>query len=124
MTSRFSYEAPGLLRQAWLSVFSDWRQRVLPWITDHERGERFQLSEDEELMMQVLGDNFDTVADLTKVPFWKLNKFWTPRRIDLAKDRVLAAISDRRHGDPKEWNRFKAMTPDEWTDWLRTITRH
>ena len=71
--------------------------------------------------MNVLAENMDAVADLRKVPFWKLHKFWPPRSIDIAKDTVLAAISDRRHGNTKEWDRLKAMTPDEWIDWLATI---
>ena len=118
MTSRFSYEAPGLLRMAWLSVFSDWEQTILPWITDHERGERFQLSEDEDLIMSVL---CHTLLDV--MPVWSRNKFWKnfgkSRASMVARDRVLAAISNRRHGDPKEWDRFKAMTPEEWIDWVR-----
>jgi hypothetical protein len=114
MKFRFSYEAPGLLRQAWLSVFSDWRQRVLPWITDHERGERFQLSEDEFQMMNVL---CDTLLDV--MPVLSRNRFWKEQGVDIAKDQVLAAISDHHHGNAKEWDRFKAMTPEEWIDWVR-----
>jgi hypothetical protein len=62
MTSRFSYEAPGSLRFAWYALFSDWREKIRAWVTDHERGERFQLTEDEELMMQALADNMDAFA--------------------------------------------------------------
>ncbi len=122
--SRFSYEAPGLLRFAWYAIFRDWEERVRAWVTDHKRGERFQLSEDEELMMAVLADNMDAAADLANVSFWKLNRFWTPEKIDLVRDRVLAAISNQRHGDPKEWDRFKAMTPEEWIDWVRAIAEN
>ena len=128
MTSRFSYEAPGFLRCAWYAVFSDWRERWRAWITDHERGERFQLSEDEELMMTVLSENMDAVYDPRRVPFLirflRVKEVWTPQRIDLAKDRVLTAISDRRHGNPEEWDRLKAMTPQEWIAWLGTIVEN
>jgi hypothetical protein len=90
-------------------------------LTDHQLGERFQLTEDEDLMMDVLSESMEAVADLRKVSFWRLHKFWTLRTIDIAKDRVLAAISDRRHGNTKEWDRLKTMTPDEWSDWLGTV---
>lgn len=123
MTSRFSYEAPGLLRSAWYAAFNDWEEKIRPWVTDHERGECFQLTEDEELMMKALSENMDALADQQKVSFWKLHAFWTKRRIDLAKDAVLAAISDRHHGSTKEWDRLKAMTPDEWIDWLGIVGR-
>ena len=75
-------------------------------------------------MMNVLGENMDTIAREAKIGWWRLNRFWAVERIDLAKDRVLAAISDHRYGDSSEWNRFKAMEPDEWLNWLRDLTKN
>ena len=126
MTSRFSFEVPGLLRSLWIRAFADWRTKIQPWVTDHERGERFQLTEDEGVMMDVLAENI-----LEVMPFLSRNKyvyreniFWKQQGIDVAKNRVLAAISNHHHGDPKEWDRFEAMTPEEWIDWLRAIAEN
>ncbi len=71
MTSRFSFEAPGLFRSLWLAAFANWREAIQPWITDHERGERFQLTEEEGLMMDICSD-----ALLEVMPVWSRNKFW------------------------------------------------
>jgi hypothetical protein len=99
--SRFSYYKPGWGLMIWYMMYSDWNTKMHAWITDHECGERYQLSDDEEVMMNVLSENMDAVADVAKVCFWQLNKFWTPQRIVAARNHILSAISARRHGDAK-----------------------
>ncbi len=75
-------------------------------------------------MMDVLLENMSAGYTPAKasllVSFVKL-PFWTPERIDLVRDRILAAISARRHGDSKEWDVLDAMEPEEWIDWLRSV---
>ncbi len=120
--NRFSYDAPRLFRFFFYVIRypSDWREKIRAWITDHERGEQFQLSEDEEVMMTALSKNMEVAAgspeggDSFKSIFFDWlagsEQVWTPDKIDEAKDHVLAAISDRRRGDETEWQRLVAMT--------------
>jgi hypothetical protein len=100
---------------------SDWRSRLRAHITDHHSGERFQLAQDEELMLEVLWENMDRVFRQANISFWKANRFWTPARIDFARDHVLAAIIDRRHADPRAWNGLRAWRADDWCNWLRKL---
>lgn len=119
--SRFTYEAPGWVQVARNLIWPDWRSRCRAWVTDHQRGERFQLSDADEAMMDVLLENMHAVADAARVPLWRSNRFWTPTKIDIARDRVLTAISERRHGNLIEWQRLEAMRPEDWMEWLRNI---
>jgi hypothetical protein len=52
------------------------------WITDHQMGERFQLSESEEAMMSVLAERM-----------LELDHVWSPEGVDISKDHVLTAIA-------------------------------
>jgi len=69
-------------------------------------------------MMNVLSENIDAVAELKKVHLWQLNRFWTPEKIIRARDQILTAISDRRHGDVAKWEQLQAMEPTQWINWL------
>lgn len=123
MPSRFTVDIPSGLRVAWnmLRHGESWRERCRTWVTDHRRRERFALTDDEDLLLDVLSENMDAVAKDARISLLKLGRFWTPQKIDAAKDRVLAAISDNRHGDSIEWDWLKAMPPDQWKAWLREI---
>lgn len=123
-TSRFSIDIPGLARMVWCSLrYRGWRrERCLGWwVTDHQRGEEFVLSNDEKAMLDALSESMDAVIAEAKIPWLRSNRFWTPQRIDAAKDRVLAAISDNRHGDSIEWDFLRAMMPDDWRNWVGRI---
>ena len=107
-------------------MHTDWRETSRAWITDHERGEQFQLSEDEDEMMIVLTEYMDLAAGSpsfkSSLSDWLAgSEVWTPVKIDEAKDHVLAAISNRRHGDETGWQSFADMTADEWIAWLREL---
>ena len=117
--SRFTYDTPGILRRLWYLMQRDGLEKIRAWVIDNERGERFQLSEQEEIMMTVLWENINTLCQLDRVPLLKSNEVWPATRIDQVRDAVLSAISDRRHGNPGVWNRFEKMQPQEWLDWLR-----
>ena len=93
------------------------------WVTDHQRGERFALNDDEKIMLDMLSESMDAAIAEARVPLLRSNKFWTPHRIDAAKDRLLTAISDNRHGDSIEWNFLRAMTAEDWRIWVRRIIR-
>lgn len=75
-------------------------------------------------MMTVLLENMHARTDEAKVKLRHLNQFWSPEKIDLARDHVLGAISKRRHGFPDEWDRLSAMEPEEWQSWLRGIAEN
>jgi hypothetical protein len=123
---RFSVDVPGGLRVAWylLRFGKAWREHCPTWVTDHERGERFALSDEESLLLDSLLENMHAVIDEARVPLMRSNKFWTPQRIAGAKDRVLAAIRDNRHGDATEWDSLRAMTSADWKTLLREITEN
>jgi hypothetical protein len=104
---------------------SNWRGKLRGWISDHELRERFQLSEDEENLMFVLSENMLAASPTGGLQdLLPPEKTWKPDRIDAAKDHVLAAVSARRHGDAREWERLTAMRPDEWINWLREVARN
>ena len=75
-------------------------------------------------MMDVLSENIHAVTNLAGVPLRKVSKFWTAERINFVRDSVLAAITDRRSGDTRAWDRLVAMEPSEWIDWLQSVTQN
>ena len=116
--SRFSFETLGFFRSVFYVVRyrTDWNKRILAWVTDHEHGERFQLSEDEDHMMMVLGENLMDVRE--KHGTHMFSNVWTNEQQDVVRDHVLTAIVNKRKGDTSEWERLKAMTEDQWYEWL------
>ena len=127
--SRFSFEIPGYFRSAFYAVRSpsDFPKGLEAWVTDHKSGERFQLSDEEDHMMMVLGEN---LADIRKthnraMPLFSANahwysSVWTRERRGVVVDHVLTAIVNKRKGDTSEWERLKAMDGDQWIEWLMT----
>jgi hypothetical protein len=49
------------------------------------------------------------------------SNIWTNEQQDVVLDHVLTAIVNKRTGDTSEWERFKAMTEDQWYEWLETL---
>jgi hypothetical protein len=112
---------PGLFRSAFNLIFySDGGARNRWWVTDRERGERFKLSKDEDHMMMVLGENLLELREKHVASLSKRFSYqpWTTEQQDIARDHVLRAIVKRRDGDTSEWERLKAMTSDQWHEWL------
>jgi hypothetical protein len=121
--SRFSVDVPGAFRIAWyrLRFGKAWREHCVTWVTDRLHNERFALSAEDNILLDVLLENMHPVIDEASVPLHRSNKYWTRGRIHAAKDRVLAAISDHRHGNSLDLQYLRAITPSEWKAWLLTI---
>ena len=117
-SSRFSYEIVGFFRSVFYRIRypSDWPKRVSAWVTDHERSERFQLSEEEDHLMMVLGENLGEIRQ--KHGGTRYSSVWTQEKNDAVVDHVLIAIVNKRKGDTSEWERLKAMTEYRWYEWL------
>ena len=68
MASRFVFDVPNWTTVVWY-FFRDrrnWRELCRARIIDRQTGERFQLSEEEEAMMEVASEKMDEVANLAK----------------------------------------------------------
>jgi hypothetical protein len=90
MSKRFTYEPPSA-RQILATRFKHplgWRERVTPWVTDNENGTRFQLTCDEDAVVQKLAGRISA-----EVP-----------QHTAALDRVGDAIMRRRRGYVCEWD--------------------
>ena len=108
----------GFFRSVFYAVRSpsDFPKGLEAWVTDHESGERFQLSDDEDHMMMVLGENLGDVRE--KHGTHMFSNVWTGEQQDVVRDHVLTTIINKRKGDTSEWERLKAMTEDQWYAWL------
>lgn len=116
--ARFDYEAPGLLRLAVCVLRrGDLRECSRASIIDHGRGERYTLKDDEEMMLDALRENIFAICGN---PLDRLD--WSPEKTAAARDDVLEAIAERRHGDPRRWEILAAWSGEEWLAWLRSLT--
>jgi hypothetical protein len=90
MSNRFTYELPSA-RQVMATRFKHpfgWRERVTPWVTDNENGTRFQLSRDEDALVQKLASRISPQ---------------TPQHTT-ALESIGDAIMRRRRGYVCEWD--------------------
>jgi len=121
--SRFSYRAPRRTKALWDYAFhrDDWEERCCPIITDKQLHEEYKLTLEEDLMLTVLSENIKEVDETVK-RIGLLYRFLSkPHRyfaVLALRDEILSAISDVRHGNSSEWDRFKGMTSLEWRDWI------
>ena len=104
---RFKYEAPGFLRRAAIGIKAPrrWRSNVKPWIFDSHSGIRFQLIQEEEVVIKRLAGC--------------ISKREPGLSADAAFDYVADAIVRRRLGYGFDWRSLAKWTAEDWEGWIR-----
>lgn len=115
---RFDYHAPSFFEVAlcMLRRGMDAKECSRARVTDRLGGEQYLLTDDEELMMEVVAEN---ICAIVRHPIDRLD--WNKDKGFIARDHVLEAIAERRHGDSRKWSTLTAWSREEWLAWLRSL---
>ncbi len=107
-SSRFSYQAPGLLRSTWRALSG---QTTETWIEDHTTGERVLLKDKDNALLTTLNDHL------------LANDVSNPAAIEMAFERVANAIHQAQRGDATDYSLLLTWQEHEWDDWIRSVVR-
>ena len=118
---RFSYLTPSVFQSLWAVVRyrSDWKAQCPIWVIDNDLREKFRLNDDEEALMETAAESMYLVARRDRVAHLRMRSFWPDEKMLALREHILTAISDRRRGDPREWDRLSAMDTRQWIDWVQ-----
>ena len=115
MSTRFDGQIPGTIRMLWLMMRhrNDWEQRCRAIIKDTHSGQRFQVTEEENAIMDMAMEaTQETPTREIASSGRQLN-----RALELMSDELFLAMYERRHGNEAAWSRFADMSPDDWRVW-------
>lgn len=121
--SRFSYKPCGTMRILWLALSypNSWRERSCDEVIDHERRVRFQFTPEEDDLLLLISELMHEMRIAAGVSMFRPGKFLTRPRLLAVRDRVFAAISNKRHGDDSEWRRLVGMAQGELVEWIEQV---
>ncbi len=107
----------------WLVVIhpGSWRQRSCDEVIDHERGVTFQLTLEEDTLTMAVSERMQEMRTAAGISPLYASRYLTQPRLLAVRDRVFAAISDKRHGDASEWCRLVKMDAEELSDWIQQV---
>ena len=107
MATRFDCYIPGSLRIFWLMMRhrNEWQQRCLAVVTDTQTGYRFQVTGEENAIMDIAAGTSQETPMSEALAMGRQIK----RALELMTDELFLAMYERRQGNEDAWSRFANM---------------